>query len=150
MNSYRRLHAGPEAPSAAIWGHLSRSALIRVGRGTLDDASVEFRGSDPSANPYLLAAGLLITGACGIDDELELQPPSDESIGTFDPAASQRFQPLPRTLDEALDALLGDDRLIDAMTPYVLERLVDGRRAESEDFRGHVTAWERQQYGEQS
>jgi glutamine synthetase len=148
-NSYRRLQTGPEAPSAAIWGHLSRAALIRVSPPGGLERSIEFRGSDPSANPYLVAAGLLVAGVFGIDDELELAPPSDEAAGAFDPADSQRFQPLPRNLDEALDALAADDRFVDALDPLLLDRLIDGRRAEAEYFRGHVTEQERSLYGEQ-
>ena len=33
INSYRRLHAGPEAPGAVVWGHVNRAALIRIGAG---------------------------------------------------------------------------------------------------------------------
>ncbi len=146
VNSYRRLHAGPEAPSAAIWSTANRAALIRVSSTTGADASIEYRGADPMANPYLLLAGLLTTGAAGITDEAELGHPQDEAAGSFDPALAQRFEPLPRNLDEALDALVVDDVLTDAFDPSLITNLVTGRRAELEQFRTHVTSWERERY----
>ncbi len=146
VNSYRRLHAGPEAPSAAIWSTANRAALIRVSTTTGADASIEYRGADPMANPYLLLAGLLTAGAAGIADELELGHPQDEGAGSYDPAMASRFEPLPRNLDEALDALVSDDGLTDAFDPALIGNLVTGRRSELEQFRTHVTSWERDRY----
>src|SRR6202011_5656899 len=57
VNSYKRLHSGAEAPGAAVWAHVNRAALIRVGSevGTGGGGpGIEFRGADPSAHPYLL------------------------------------------------------------------------------------------------
>jgi glutamine synthetase len=146
VNSYRRLHAGPEAPSAAIWGTANRAALIRVSSTTGSEASIEYRGADPMANPYLLIAGLLVTGATGLEAGLELGHPNDELAGSFDPALASRFEPLPRNLDEALDALVADDVLTEAFDPVLITNLVTGRRAELEQFRTHVTSWELDRY----
>jgi glutamine synthetase len=146
VNSYKRLHSGAEAPSAAVWAHANRGALLRVssmgGRGS----SVEFRGADPSTNPYLLLAGLLVAGAHGMEAELELPAPREEDAGGFDPSDAVRFERLPRDLDDALDALLADDVLVDAFDAQLLTRLVDGRRAEAEAYRAHVTPWEVERY----
>jgi len=148
VNSYKRLHSGPEAPGAAVWAHQNRGALIRVSSFVGADASLEFRGADPSANPYLLIAGLLVTGAVGIDSGLELPPPVEEEIGGYDPAGgfSVTFEPLPRDLDDALDRLLADDVLVDAFDHQLLSRLVDGRRAEAAEYRSQVTGWEIERY----
>ena len=59
---------------------------------------------------------------------------------------ASRFEPLPRNLDEALDALVADDVLTDAFDPVLIDNLVTGRRAELEQFRTHVTSWERDRY----
>ncbi|HKN38898.1 MAG TPA: type I glutamate--ammonia ligase, partial [Acidimicrobiia bacterium] len=148
INSYKRLHSGPEAPAAVVWAHANRGALVRVSSYLGQTASIEYRGADPSANPYLLLAGLLVAGRQGIDDELELPPPLEEDTEGFDPAAtdSVRFEPLPRNLDEALDAFLADDVLVDAFDHQLVSRLVDGRRAEVDEYRGLVTGWERERY----
>jgi glutamine synthetase len=147
VNSYRRLHAGPEAPSAAIWSRTARAALVRVSADLDSDASIEFRGADPAANPYLLIAGLTACGAAGIDADLDPGPPADESIGGYDPTTSTtRLARLPRSLDEALDALQADDTLIDSFDSMLLSRFIDGRRLEAEDFRATVTTWESEHY----
>ena len=146
VNSYKRLHATFEAPGAVMWSHRHRAALVRV-----SSQGIEFRGADPAANPYLLLAGLLLTGADGVEAGSDPGPAEDESTGGFDAHVTEtRYRPLPRSLDEALDQLLGDDVLMDGLDALVIERLVDGRRAESEAYRRHVTAWERDRYLTQS
>lgn len=146
VNSYKRLHSGPEAPSAAVWAHVNRAALVRVSTFRGRDASIEFRGADSSANPYLLLTGLLAAAGHGLEAGLELPPPCEEDLAGFDPAASVRVEPLPRDLDDALDALLDDDVLVDAFDGQLLARLVDARRAEAAEYRRHVTSWERDRY----
>ena len=66
VNSYKRLHSGPEAPSTVVWAHVNRGALIRLSPTGADGATLEFRGADPAANPYLLFAGLIISAAHGL------------------------------------------------------------------------------------
>ncbi len=144
INSYKRLHSGPEAPSHVVWGHSNRAGLVRVGSSGEREPAVEFRLADPSANPYLLMGGLLAAASHGLEEGLEPGGPFDEDLGGFDPATAESMQlrPLPRDLDEAIDALLADDVLVDAFDSRLLSRLVDGRRAEAEQFRSHVTSWE--------
>jgi glutamine synthetase len=144
VNSYKRLHSGPEAPSAAIWAYQNRAALVRVSALLERSPSIEYRGADPSANPYLLVAALLVAGTDGIEQRLELPLPSEENeLGGYEPGFDKiRFDPLPRDLDDALDALVGDDVLVDAFDGRLLTRLVDGRRAEASDYRSRVTDWE--------
>jgi glutamine synthetase len=143
VNSYKRLHSSPEAPSAVVWAHVNRGALLRVGGDGL-----EFRGADPLANPYLLVAGLLVAGADGIENDIELPPPEEEDFYGWDSATydKARFVPLPRGLDMALDALVADDVLVDAFDQALLSRLVDGRRAEIAQYRSRVTPWEMERY----
>jgi len=139
VNSYKRLHSGPEAPGAVVWAHKNRAALIRLSSFRGREASIEYRGADPSANPYLLIAGLLASAA-------------QEDVGTFDPAGADaiRYEPLPRDLDDALDALLADDVLADAFDRQLMSRLVDGRRAEAEEYWAHVTRWEVARYRDEA
>jgi len=147
VNSYKRLHAGPEAPSAIVWAHMNRAALVRVSSYLGAGASIEYRGADPSANPYLLIAGLIAAGVDGIDQDRELPGRAEEVAGGYDPVGTElRVEPLPRTLDDALDALLADDVIVDAFDDQLLARLVDGRRAEAQAYGALVTDWERARY----
>lgn len=152
VNSYRRLHSGPEAPSHVVWGHANRAALVRLSVAYDGRPAAEVRLPDPAANPYLLLGALVASGADGIDQEAFLDAPFDEDLGGFDPAetTSAQLHPLPRDLDEALDALLADDVLVDAFDSRLLSRLVDGRRAEAEAYRAHVTSWEIDRYLEEA
>jgi glutamine synthetase len=148
VNSYKRLHSGPEAPGAVVWAHTNRAALVRVSSYLGNTASIEYRGADPSANPYLLVAGMLVAGASGVEADLDLALPLDEDVHGLDAVSGDaiRFDPLPRDLDDALDELMADDVLVDAFDGELLSRLVDGRRAEAQEYRSHVTDWERRRY----
>ena len=128
INSYKRLHSGPEAPSQVVWGRSNRAALVRVGSSVDRQPAIEFRLADPAANPYLLVGGLLAAASHGLDESLDPGPPFDEDLGGFDPATAESMQlrPLPRDLDEALDALLADDVLVDAFDSRLL--VPPGRR----------------------
>jgi glutamine synthetase len=148
VNSYKRLHSGPEAPSAVVWAHSNRAALVRVGSSGERRPAIEFRLADPSANPYLLVAGLLAAAADGLEGGLDPGAPFEEDLAGWDPtvAESVQLQPLPRDLDSALDALLDDDALVDAFDSRLLDRLVEGRRAEARAYRSQVTPWEVDRY----
>lgn len=152
VNSYKRLHSGPEAPSAIVWAYVNRGALVRLSPNQVGGPTLEFRGADPSTNPYLLFTGLLVAAAHGLGESLDLAPAFEESFGSFDPAAvdSVRAELLPRDLDEALDSLEADDVLRDAFDPQMLSRLLDGRRAEAADYGAHVTSWELDRYLDQA
>jgi glutamine synthetase len=150
VNSYKRLHAGPEAPSEAVWAHVNRAALVRVSPAMGAGATIEYRGADPAANPYLLLAGLLAAAAHGLERSPPLPPPLEEDDG-FDPAGEVvRPGALPRDLDEALDAFLDDEVLVDAFDPTLVRRLVDGRRTEAAAYRAQVTPWELDRYIDES
>ena len=148
INSYKRLHSGPEAPADVVWGHLNRAALVRVGSSGEQRPAIEFRLADPAANPYLLLSGLLAAARHGLEAGLDPGAPFEEDIGGFDPAtsATMAVHALPRDLDQALDALMADDVLVDAFDSRLLSRLVDGRRAEAEAYRAQVTPWEVERY----
>ncbi len=130
-NSYKRLHAGPEAPGMVIWAHANRSALLRVGTSTEGVPSIEFRAADPSCNPYLLVAGLLTVEAAGLSNGGHPGRPVEEESTGFDPTAAKVApKPLPRNLDEALDALMDDEVLCDTFDSRLLNRLIEGSRGE--------------------
>ena len=135
-----------------MWARLNRGALIRVSSFREGEASIEYRARIRRPNPYLLFGALLATGADGVAIETQLPPPSDEDVfGGYDPAAATvRFDSLPRDLDDALDALLSDDVLLDAFDGQLVSRLIDGRRAEAAEYRSRVTEWELETLSAQS
>jgi len=72
-NSYRRLVPGYEAPINLIYSQRNRSAICRIPMYSTSPKAkrLEFRAPDPSANPYLTFAALLMAGLDGIKNKIE-------------------------------------------------------------------------------
>jgi glutamine synthetase len=151
VNSYRRLVPGYEAPVYVSWARTNRSALIRVPsiRGGHTAATrVELRCPDPSCNPYLAFAVMLAAGIDGIERGLTPPEPVEENLYHFtDEDLKRRSIPtLPSTLGEAVAEMKADPLIREALGDHVFERLTDAQTAEWDDFRKHVTQWERDRY----
>jgi glutamine synthetase len=150
VNSYKRLVSGYEAPTHVTWAHRSRSALIRVPRVSRSDAQatrVELRCPDPACNPYLAFAGMLAAGLDGVERELTAPPPLEEEEYEVGPSTERRYvRALPGSLSEALDALVADDVLVDQLGSRLVDRFVEAKRLEWEQYRSHVTDWEVERY----
>ena len=65
VNSYKRLVPDYEAPVYIAWSAKNRSPLIRVPSARGEGTRIEFRSPDPSSNPYLVLACLLLAGLEG-------------------------------------------------------------------------------------
>lgn len=148
VNSYKRLVPGYEAPVFLSWGRTNRSALVRVPRisSTRPQATrVELRCPDPSCNPYLAFAVMLKAGLDGIRRKLPLPEAAEEDLYHVDPRARQ-LEMLPGSLGEALAELQRDDVIGAALGPHVLERFVEAKQQEWEEYRIHVSDWELARY----
>ena len=76
INSYKRFMKGTFAPTRIIWSVDNRTAGFRLcGDGT-KAVRVECRIPGSDMNPYLAMAGMLAAGIAGIEEKLELQPPT--------------------------------------------------------------------------
>jgi glutamine synthetase len=151
VNSYKRLVPGFEAPVYVSWAHINRSALVRVPRTSrqdVDETRIELRCPDPSCNPYLAFAVMLRAGLDGIERELPLDEPVEENLFGFEPAALAEYnvRALPTSLEEALEALKRDELVCEALGPTVLERFIEAKEIEWEEYRKQVTPWEIQRY----
>ena len=149
VNSYKRLVRGFEAPIFISWARTNRGALIRVPHvGRTEATRVELRSPDPSCNPYLAFAVMLRCGLDGIERRLALPPPVEESLYGFDEIELERRNVgvLPDSLKEAIDALEGDDIVLDALGDHLAERFIEAKRLEWREYRGQVTPWEVNQY----
>ena len=133
-NSYQRLAPGMWSSAYAAYGPDNREAAVRltspVAGAEAATANVEFKPMDVTANPYLALAAVLAAGMDGVERDLDPGEPA-----TVDPAtlsdeerASRGIYPLPASLDEALDALEGNEVLIRALgEPLVRTHLAVGR-----------------------
>lgn len=106
-NSYRRLRPGFEAPVELFFGTADRSAAVRIpGYLQTEKIRVEYRPPDPSCNPYLALAACLMAGIDGIRQGI------DPVARGWGPGKKRRVQVLPRSLEEALDALRRDHEFL--------------------------------------
>jgi glutamine synthetase len=114
VNSYHRLVPGYEAPVNLVYSSGNRSACIRVPiTGTNPKAKrIEFRIPDPSANPYLAFAAMLMAGVDGIKNKIEPPAPVDKDLYELPPDEAAAIPQVPGSLGEVLDALEADNEYL--------------------------------------
>ena len=99
---------------------------------------IEFRTPDPSCNPYLAFAAILMAGLDGIQKKLEPPEPIDEDI--YELAGTERGDAIARTpgsLDEAIEALERDHEFLlkdDVFPPDLIETWIELKREQEIDF----------------
>jgi glutamine synthetase len=125
-NSYRRLVPGFEAPVNLIYSQRNRSACVRIPMYSDSPQAkrVEFRAPDPSCNPYLAFAALLMAGLDGIRNEIEPLAPMDADLYELSAEEAAKIPSAPGSLGEAIAALERDHEflLVDGVfTPDVIE-----------------------------
>jgi glutamine synthetase len=80
VNSYKRLVPHHEAPVNIAWSFANRSPLIRVPASRENGTRIELRSPDPSTNPYLAFAAILMAGLDGIKRNLTPPPPLTDNL----------------------------------------------------------------------
>ena len=134
-NSYKRLVPGFEAPTILALSARNRSAAARIPMYSQSPNAkrVEFRPPDPTCNPYLAFAGMLMAGLDGIDTGASPGEPVEEDLYEVDPATLNQ---VPGSLAEALDALEADHDFLlkgGVFTPDLLEAYIDFKRENEVD-----------------
>jgi glutamine synthetase len=138
--SYLRLVPQHWAGAFACWGLENREAALRMVTGSTGSSSwaanMEVKCFDLLANPYLVLAGLLATGAAGVAERTPLPDPVD-----VDPAAlstdvlEQRgISRLPTSLREAVDLFAADEVIGAAFGQPLVDAVVAVRESELELF----------------
>ena len=108
-NSYKRLVPGYEAPVLLAYSARNRSASCRIPYTDSPKAKrVEVRFPDPSANPYLAFAALLMAGIDGIENKLDPGDPMDKDLYDLPPEELKDIPTVSASLREALEALDAD------------------------------------------
>jgi glutamine synthetase len=123
-NSYKRLVPGFEAPVARTFGRSNRGAAIRIPSYVTDPQfrRIEYRPPDFTCNPYLCGAAILMAGLDGIVNEIDPMSRGFRPEDAPSPDAARPVSFLPRSLDDALDALERDHQFLtrDAVFPEPL------------------------------
>ncbi|GAB6274817.1 MAG: type I glutamate--ammonia ligase [Peptococcaceae bacterium] len=148
VNSYKRLISGYEAPVYIAWSFRNRSPLIRIPAKRGSSTRIEFRSPDPSCNPYLALAVCLKAGLDGIKNQILPSPPCDRNIYAMAPAEREQagIGSLPLNLFEALQELRNDKVIAEALGPHVLNRFLEAKQIEWDNYRTQVHPWELKEY----
>ena len=105
-NSYKRLVPGFEAPVKLAYSARNRSASIRVPYVQSDKARrIEVRFPDPTANPYLAFAALMMAGLDGVQNKIHPGDPSDKNLYDLTPEEDAKIPTVCSSLDQALEYL---------------------------------------------
>ncbi|MDR2239626.1 MAG: type I glutamate--ammonia ligase [Zoogloeaceae bacterium] len=105
-NSYKRLVPGFEAPVKLAYSARNRSASIRIPYVQSDKARrVEVRFPDPTANPYLAFAALMMAGLDGVQNKIHPGDPADKNLYDLPPEEDAKVPTVCASLAEALEHL---------------------------------------------
>lgn len=112
-NSYKRLVPGYEAPVLLAYSARNRSASIRIPHGTSPKSKrIEVRFPDPTANPYLAFAAMLMAGLDGIENKIDPGAAMDKNLYDLPPAELAEIPTVAGSLRECLVALEADHEFL--------------------------------------
>lgn len=132
-NSYKRLVPGFEAPVNLAYSARNRSAAVRIPMFSPSPKAkrLEFRPPDPSCNPYITFAALLMAGLDGVQSRIDPGEPLDKDIYDLPPEELANVPSLPGSLDEALTALENDHEFLlkgDVFSTAMIEKWIAYKR----------------------
>ena len=129
-NSYKRLVPGFEAPVNLAYSSRNRSAAIRIPMYSPSPKAkrLEYRPPDPSCNPYLAFAAMLMAGLDGIQNRIDPGDPLDKDIYGLSPEELKNVPKMPGSLEEALGELKRDHEFLlkgDVFTEDVIDTWIE-------------------------
>lgn len=107
-DSYKRL-GEKKAPKYITWSPENRSQLIRIPAAKGEYRRIELRSPDPTANPYIAYALLIMAGLDGIERELNAPEAVNVNLYKADSSVTEPLDRLPASLDEAIAVAEGSD-----------------------------------------
>ena len=139
-NSYKRLVPGYEAPVNLAYSAQNRSAAVRIPTYSPSPKAkrIEFRPPDPSCNPYVAFAAMLMAGLDGVINKIDPGEPIDRNMYELPPEELAKVPQVPGSLDEALQALEQDHEFLlrgDVFTRDFLETCIMKKRSEVDAVR---------------
>jgi glutamine synthetase len=141
INGYRRYRPNSLAPNRVSWGRDNRGTMLRV-VGSGEAARIENRVGEPAANPYMYFASQIFAGLDGMARKLE--PPASADVSPT--SVYDTGELLPRTLNEALDALQEDEYFGLAFGKTFVDYYLSLKRFELARFDAEVSEWEQREY----
>ena len=135
-NSYKRLVPGFEAPVMLAYSARNRSASIRIPyERSAKGKRIEVRFPDPTANPYLAFAAMLMAGIDGIQNKIHPGDAADKDLYDLPPEEAADIPTVASSLEMALDALEGDKGFLTVggvFTEDMIDAYIELKREEVE------------------
>ena len=135
-NSYKRLVPGFEAPVMLAYSARNRSASIRIPyEPSPKGKRIEVRFGDPTANPYLCFAAMLMAGIDGIENKIHPGEAADKDLYDLPAEEAAAIPTVASTFEMALDALDADRDFLTAggvFTNDMIDGYIELKREEVE------------------
>jgi hypothetical protein len=135
-NSYKRLVPGFEAPVMLAYSARNRSASIRIPyEPSPEGKRIEVRFPDPTANPYLAFAAMLMAGIDGIQNKIHPGDAADKDLYDLPAEEAADIPTVASSLEMALDALEADRDFLTAggvFTDDMIDAYIELKREEVE------------------
>ena len=123
-NSYKRLIPGFEAPVLRAYSARNRSGCVRIPWTESPKAKrVEARFPDPSANPYLCFAALLMAGLDGIKNKIDPGEAMDKNLYDLPAEELAGIPTVCGSLREAMEELKADHDYLLAGDVFTLDQI---------------------------
>ncbi|NCS72762.1 MAG: type I glutamate--ammonia ligase [Deltaproteobacteria bacterium] len=137
-NSYKRLVPGYEAPVSLAYSSRNRSASLRIPTYSPSPKAkrVEVRFPDPTCNPYLAFAAMLMAGLDGIENKIDPGEPMDKNLYDLPPEELAQIPSMPGSLHAALNNLENDHAFLlkgDVFTEETIRAWIDYKRINEAD-----------------
>ncbi|OPX27172.1 MAG: type I glutamate--ammonia ligase [Candidatus Cloacimonas sp. 4484_140] len=154
-NSYRRLVAGLEAPSKAVFAEGNRSAAIRIPAYVKDPEKrrFEFRPTDATCNPYLAFAALIMAGIDGVRKKIDPIEkgfgPLESNLYKLSAEELMKIPSFPDTLEFALHSLKHDNDYLtygNVLPTDLLLKWIRIKRKDLDEMRKIPHPWEIARY----
>ncbi len=137
-NSYKRLVPGYEAPVNLAYSRRNRSAACRIPMYSASPKAkrVEFRPPDPSCNPYMAFAAMLMAGLDGMLNKIDPGEPLDKDIYDLTPEEMKKVLPCRPRSKKRWAALEDDHEFLlkgDVFSEELIETFIDYKRKNEAD-----------------
>ena len=122
--------------------------LIRIPMYSGFNKRIELRCPDSAANPYLTLALCLAAGLDGIRNQIMPPKSVEENVTDISPEELDRrgIEALPVNLKEALEELKKDTLVQQVLGSHIMDKFIEAKEKEWEDYSMQVSAWEVEQY----
>ncbi|WP_133130580.1 glutamate--ammonia ligase [Legionella yabuuchiae] len=149
-NSYKRLVPGFEAPVLLAYSARNRSASIRIPHVSSPNARrIEVRFPDPTANPYLAFAAMMMAGLDGIQNKIHPGQPMDKDLYDLPPEELIDVPTVASSLEEAVNHLRHDHEFLlqgDVFSKEFIKSYIELREQDIAQVRSLVHPFEFELY----